>query len=88
MICVLRRHIHTTRTLTATCRLKRLKTALNAPDGHLRQYPITHNQIQRRKEAAGGEGAAPFHLKANRFGFTLTGRISQKHVFATPRKIE
>lgn len=49
---------------------------------------IPSNPTRRRGAAAGGERAVPFHLKANRFGFTLTGHISQKLVFVTFRGIE
>ena len=49
---------------------------------------IHSDQIRRRGAAAGGERAVPFNLKANRFGFTLTGHISQKLVFVTFREIE
>ena len=49
---------------------------------------IHSDQIRRRGVAAGGERAVPFNLKASRFGFTLTGHISQKLVFVTFREIE
>ena len=73
---------------TAICRLEALKTALNAPDGHSRQCPIsTLNRYGGGARRAGGERAVPFHLKASRFGFTLTGHIFQKPVFVTFREI-
>lgn len=41
MICVLQCHMRMTRRTTATYRLERLKTALNASDGHSRQCLIS-----------------------------------------------
>lgn len=74
---------------TAICRLEALKTALNAPDGHSRQCPIsTLTRYGGEARRAGGEIAVPFNLKANRFGFILSGHISQKLVFVTFREIE